>query len=184
MDKKILLSLFNRSYRTIRDYMGSLSLYKFYNFKKKTKSCDQADLPDVIRLYQQNFDGGHEASIERYQRLFKHTFYIIKNEEGEMMGYCLYTIHFSIQNQNIIRYATIYSFAVDDRFQGEGIGGTLLSESITELKNNNIYVIRLFVDMLNSPAVHLYKKFNFNIQGTIENRCGQGKKCYSMELLL
>jgi len=184
MNKSFLLSLFNRVHRDVRDYMGSLSLYRFNNFKIKTNACDLADLPDVIRLYQKYFDGGHEASIEKYQRLFKNTFYVIKNREGEMMGYCLYTIHFSFQNRNIIQYATIYSFAVDDMYQGSGIGATLLSESITELRENNLNSIRLFVDILNSPAVHLYNKFNFNIQGIIDNRCGQGKKCYIMELLL
>lgn len=56
---------------------------------------------------------------------------------------------------------------VGDEHQGKGIG-TLLLKSMIELADNWLNLIRLdltvFVD--NDPAIHLYKKFGFEIEGT------------------
>ena len=60
--------------------------------------------------------------------------------------------------------------AVHDDWQGKGVG-TALMEAIIELADNWLNLIRLELEVFtdNKPAIGLYQKFGFEIEGT--HRC-------------
>ena len=51
--------------------------------------------------------------------------------------------------------------SVNPDFQGQGIGNILMTELISDAKENNIEKIHLTVDKENIPAQKLYEKFKF-----------------------
>jgi putative acetyltransferase len=77
--------------------------------------------------------------------------------------------------------------SVHDDFQGQGVGTALLQAAI-DMADNWLNLLRLeltvFVD--NEPAVRLYKKCGFEIEGTLRRhsfRAGQYVDVYSMARL-
>lgn len=182
--KKLIFSSINKTIREVQDIIGAVSILNYREYKVHTTHCKKEDLPEILKIYKDNFGGGAEKTISKYQKKFQNVFFVINNDDSNIIGYCTYYIHIKIKNWSIQKIATIYSFAVDDMYVGEGVGTSLLKESINELKENNIEIIRLYVKVDNRPAMHLYKKFGFIEMDICENICGQGSKCYRMELLL
>lgn len=159
-----------RSKRDLHDLIGSVSIIYFKKCKIKTISCQKSDLQNVIKIYQENFGGGAERTIKIYQIFFKKTFYVLKGGTDNLLGYCIYYIHINFNRWRFVKVATIYSFAVDDAYKNQGIGGNLLKESINELTENNVWNILLFVNINNHSALHLYEKYGFKVIGEVENR--------------
>lgn len=172
----------NKIIRAVQDYIGALSIRNYKESKNHTTKCKKVELPEVLRIYRENFGGGAEKNIGKYQRIFNKVFFVIKKDNCCIVGYCSYYIHLKLKKWKIIKIATIYSFAVDEIHKGGGIGTVLLKESINELTENNVNIIRLFVNVENQAAIHLYKKLEFVEKGIYKDICGQEKTCYCMEL--
>ena len=103
----------------------------------------------------------------------------IEEAQGQLVG----TISLA-QGKLSRRHAGYIGMAVRDDYQGQGIGSQLLREVI-DIADNWLDLKRLelsvFVD--NTPAVHLYKKFDFKIEGTLEKyafRAGNYVDAYTM----
>ncbi|GEM_PF-4759210 len=179
-------ALYNRLFRAIRyfrDLIGSISMILFKEYKIKTKSCQKSDLQQVIKIYREQLGNGAEKAIQRDQALFNKVFYIFKDDKDIVLGYCAYYIHIDLKRGKFIKVATMDSIAVDDVCKRQGIGSVLLKESINELKENNVWRIRLFVYVNNLSALNLYKKHGFKVVGMKDGICSRGS-CYEMELSL
>jgi ribosomal-protein-alanine N-acetyltransferase len=96
----------------------------------------------------------------------------------------LYYIRPSLSSTGFKKTATLYSFAVDSRCRGRGIGLKLLQKSILEMRMNSINNVMLYVATDNEPALNLYKKVGFQITEELMHVCGPGKKCYKMVIRL
>ncbi|MFZ6690953.1 GNAT family N-acetyltransferase [Undibacterium sp. SXout20W] len=77
--------------------------------------------------------------------------------------------------------------SVADSFAGRGVGTALLTE-LLNLADNWLHVLRIELTVFcdNAPAVHLYKKFGFDIEGTHRAhalRNGRFTDSYSMARL-
>ena len=77
--------------------------------------------------------------------------------------------------------------AVHDDYQGQGVGTKLMAAAI-DLADNWFNITRLELDVFvdNQAAVHLYKKFGFEIEGTLRNyafRNGEYVDTYAMARL-
>lgn len=67
------------------------------------------------------------------------------------------------------KHAASLGMAVHDRWQGKGVGGELMAAAI-ELADNwlNLSRLELTVFTDNEPAIRLYKRWGFEIEGTMK----------------
>lgn len=67
------------------------------------------------------------------------------------------------------RHVGQLGMAVRDDWQGKGVGSALL-EAAVDLSDNWLQLTRLELQVYtdNQPALHLYKKFGFTIEGTLK----------------
>lgn len=88
---------------------------------------------------------------------------IVACVRGEVVGHLALSIYMNPRT----RHAGHFGIAVRDDWQGKGIG-TELMQVCLDLADNWLGLARLdlrvFVD--NAPAISLYKKFGFEIEGT------------------
>jgi len=82
------------------------------------------------------------------------------------------------------RHAAGIGMAVRDDWQGKGIG-TALMEAALDLADNWLNVTRLELSVFadNEPAMRLYEKFGFVVEGTLEQyvlRDGEYRDCLAM----
>ena len=80
-----------------------------------------------------------------------------------------------------------FGMAVHDDYQGQGVGSKLLAAAI-DLADNWLNLTRLELEVFidNQAAVQLYKKFGFEIEGTLRNyayRNGEYVDTYTMARL-
>ena len=90
-------------------------------------------------------------------------FSIVACVQGEVVGH----LGLSIYTNPRTRHAGHFGIAVRDDWQGKGIGSELMKVCV-DLADNWLGLARLdlrvYVD--NAPAISLYKKFGFEIEGT------------------
>ena len=91
---------------------------------------------------------------------------------------------FTSPNHPRRRHAGQIGMSVRDDFQGQGVGSALM-RAATDLADNWINLQRLELEVYcdNEPAVGLYKKFGFEIEGTLKGyafRAGEFVDVYAM----
>ena len=112
------------------------------------------------------------------------TFNLVACAENEIIGQLgLYTF----PNHPRRRHAGQIGMAVRDDWQGKG-AGTALMQAAVDLADKWLNLTRLELDVYtdNEPAIRLYKKFGFVIEGTLVNyayRDGQYVDTYTMARL-
>jgi putative acetyltransferase len=112
------------------------------------------------------------------------TFNLVACAENEIIGQLgLYTF----PNHPRRRHAGQIGMAVMDDWQGKG-AGTALMQAAVDLADKWLNLTRLELDVYtdNEPAIRLYKKFGFVIEGTLVNyayRDGQYVDTYTMARL-
>ena len=112
------------------------------------------------------------------------TFNLVACAENEIVGQLgLYTF----PNHPRRRHAGQIGMAVMDDWQGKG-AGTALMQAAVDLADKWLNLTRLELDVYtdNEPAIRLYKKFGFVIEGTLVNyayRDGQYVDTYTMARL-
>ncbi|WP_128896752.1 GNAT family N-acetyltransferase [Longirhabdus pacifica] len=104
----------------------------------------------------------------------------LENGTEKVVGYIVLSIY------NNLRYSHIGSLGlmVNPKYQRNGIGSKLL-ETVIDLADNwlHLYKIELEVDVDNEKAIQLYKKYNFEMEGTRRaTKVSDGKyvDCYYM----
>lgn len=86
---------------------------------------------------------------------------------GEVIGHL--SIH-TFPNSPRRKHMASIGMGVHDEWQGKGIGTALMTSMVDFAENwLNITRIELQVFIDNEPAVRLYKKFGFEIEGTLRN---------------
>jgi L-phenylalanine/L-methionine N-acetyltransferase len=108
-------------------------------------------------------------------------FSLVACVDGEVIGEI--TLHTSPTRWRMRHVASI-GMVVRDDWQGKGVG-TVLMEAALDLAENwlNIRRVELHVYVDNAPAIALYEKFGFEIEGTHERfafKDGQYMDSYSM----
>jgi ribosomal protein S18 acetylase RimI-like enzyme len=70
--------------------------------------------------------------------------------------------------------------AVKDAYRKKGIGSSLLSQFLKEMKHQNITGVELEVRTSNKRALKFYQDQGFLLQGTLQQFYQNGENAYSM----
>lgn len=98
--------------------------------------------------------------------------FLVYDIDGAVGGYIVFTY--------VLDEAELAVVAVSENFRRLGIAEKLLAHCIRQ--HAEISTVYLEVEKTNAPAVALYKKFGFNINGEIKDYYGAGRHAYRMSL--
>ena len=150
--------------------------------------------PDDAEEYQRIFDSPRaqwgtfqvpfmsaEHRRKRLSEMDEGVFPLVAVADGEVIGQL--TLH---TNTRIMRrkHAGALGMAVRDDWHGRGVG-TALMQACIDMADNwlNLHRLELDVYVDNEPAIHLYKKFGFVIEGRLVDyayRAGEYVDAYLM----
>jgi mycothiol synthase len=80
--------------------------------------------------------------------------------DGELAASCWTRVHELYRE----RFGEVYVLTVGPEHQGKGLGKTLLSAGLVNLRRKGVLRAELFVDADNSPALALYESMGFAVQ--------------------
>jgi len=123
-----------------------------------------ADILD--RINRQNLPENYSIHDWKYilEHYNKFCFIATDTSSNTIIGYCI-----CLPQNKTCDNSTIASIAIDPLYRNKGIATKLILQSILAIKKSNKNsIIDLHVRISNSYAIHLYKKFNFHIKGTVE----------------
>jgi RimJ/RimL family protein N-acetyltransferase len=118
---------------------------------------------------------GKRQQIERFSQS-KNSCLLVAEVEDQIAGW----ISLSGHELKKLSHVAMLGTAVDRNFRGRGIGSALVSHAIQWAKtSSSLRRIALAVFESNTPAVAIYKKFGFEIEGIERNeiRFADGKFC-------
>lgn len=121
-----------------------------------------------------------EAMRERLAKSDEGTYRLVAVVEGEVVG--MLSLHTSTRPR--IRHKADFGMNVRDDWQGKGVGSALM-QAMIELADKwlNLARIELTVYTDNEAGIALYKKFGFEIEGTLRKfafRDGEFVDAYAM----
>jgi len=105
-----------------------------------------------------------DAWREELARERDDNFSIVACVQGEVVGHLALSVYMNPRT----RHSGHFGIAARDDWQGKG-AGTALMQAAVELADNWLNLERLELDVYtaNEPAIHLYQKFGFVIEGTL-----------------
>lgn len=144
------------------------------------KKVSLKDLKKIVYLEQQNFKK-NAFSKELIASLIDNNALFLKLEVNNIRKRL---IGFIIVIKDEKERANIVNFLINPKFRNKGYGSYLLQNTIDKIKNQKgIKKIVLNVQINNTSAIELYKKFNFKRSPVIlENYYQSGDSAYLMEL--
>jgi mycothiol synthase len=84
-------------------------------------------------------------------------FLIARNADGAMMGFCWLKVDSAADDEP----GEFYAVGVHPRYQGQGLGRSLVVAGLKRLAERGIRTASLYVEADNVPAVALYRSFGF-----------------------
>ncbi len=85
--------------------------------------------------------------------------------DNEFVGYLALTLGTFKRNRGVATLA----LGVRGSHTGNGIGSELMSAAISEARKIGIYRLQLHVQTTNELAIKLYRKFGYEVEGTLRN---------------
>jgi RimJ/RimL family protein N-acetyltransferase len=81
--------------------------------------------------------------------------------ESKVIGWC----HIRPDRWEGFTHTGWLGMGVLNKYRGQGIGSALLYQTLAEARNRGLERVELSVFASNLPAIHLYEKFKFEIEG-------------------
>ncbi|MEM4101489.1 MAG: N-acetyltransferase [Desulfurococcaceae archaeon] len=137
------------------------------------RSYEDHDLPGVLHVENECFEPGDRYPrrvFEYYSRkgaIFKVALY-----QGVIVGYVIASVENNLCH--------VVSLAVKRDYRRRGIGIKLTCEALAECVKRGARAAYLEVEVVNEPAINLYKKLGFRIVGEVVNYYGPGRSAYIM----
>jgi ribosomal-protein-alanine N-acetyltransferase len=145
-------------------------------FIKRMVECDLAEVSELALL------ANPHAVKEEYKR---HLDDLLKNQpdlsfvavrDKRVIGYVQAAIHGAM--------AVIEDIAVNEEFQGRGVGEKLLKKELQVLKRKNVKLVFAEVHFKCASAIPFYYKFGFRISGFQQDYFGIGHDAIILKLEL
>ncbi len=140
------------------------------------RKCKKEDLKALIKIEKQSFSSPYSDDIMKYIVHSKHSINLVAELENEIIGYIFAILRKGDEGH-------IVSIAVLPPYKRNKIGESLLNEVIRVFKINKAKQIVLEVRTTNKAAINFYKKFGFEIKGTLKNYYDGKEDAYKMELI-
>lgn len=115
------------------------------------RSMQAADLVQVSLLEQQVQT--HPWSLQQFQQSVENYACTVLEHADQIIGFCIL--------QCVLDEANLLLMAIDPKYQGQGFGAQLLSQSIARLNNEPVQIF-LEVRESNTAALRLYEKLDFH----------------------
>jgi ribosomal-protein-alanine N-acetyltransferase len=135
------------------------------------REINEEDL-EAIKRIEQDVSGSwklKDFQYEYYENPFSHIYVL---EEEDIVGYCVLWIAYE--------NAEISNVAVDSHYQNKGYGSFLMQYMLNKAKECTN--ISLEVKTSNDSAIHLYKKYGFEIKAIRKNYYEGNQDAYLMVL--
>jgi ribosomal protein S18 acetylase RimI-like enzyme len=125
---------------------------------------DIAGEPDIYMSYTPE-----EANVpadKESEKIIKHlevgNLYLVAESEGKIIAVfvCIADHSFSIT-----RHTAVLGMSVDRNYRNQGIGTRMMGEAIRWAQEKGIVRLELEVYAENAPAIHLYEKYGFEVEG-------------------
>ena len=129
----------------------------------EVRLMQMVDVKAVFDLEKKIFGSADIDSIEKTLENDNLNYFVLTENE-KVVGF--------LEGLTIAPEAEIYDVAIDEDFQRKGFGSLLLNEFVSYSRKLNCETIFLEVNNINTKAIGLYKKFNFEVYGTRKNYYG------------
>jgi len=119
-------------------------------------------------------------------RRFPETF-IVAEENGEVVGYIMCRIETGLSSfifRGLVKKGHIVSVAVMPQHRRKGIGETLVTKAMENMRLYKAKQCFLEVRVTNTAAVDMYKKLGFDVSRTFRGYYADGEGAYVMETKL
>ncbi|MDW7650138.1 MAG: GNAT family N-acetyltransferase [Bacillota bacterium] len=113
--------------------------------------------------------GERETAVEEKRKLIRdvlsrdnQTIFVVENDKGELVGY-LRALGGEYEKTKHCAYITV---GVLEEYTGQGLGTSLLETLDRWAQQKGLHRLELIVMQNNEPAVNLYRKMGYDIEGT------------------
>ncbi|CAG8998677.1 MAG: [Ribosomal protein S18]-alanine N-acetyltransferase [Candidatus Celerinatantimonas neptuna] len=122
---------------------------------------ESSDLSQIMAIEQRVQH--HPWNESLLQQSFNHLSYnlALRGKESDLLGYLFCRV--------VVDEGELLNISIDRNLQHQGWGGHLLRSLIIRLKMQGIHRIMLEVRASNQPALRLYKRLGFNLDGVRKN---------------
>lgn len=144
----------------------------------KIKDVSLKDLDLIFKLEQEIFKENAFTKTLIKQLIKENEIFLKLEKRGivkELIGYVIVV-------KKCKDTANIINFLINIKYQNKGYGSFLLQETIEKVKNHEEIKKIILNVKINSIAIKLYKKFNFQIVQKLVNYYHLGENAYLMEL--
>jgi len=160
---------------------------------RRAEIKDAGNLIDYVKnltsepnIYLPFYPGEFQKTIEEEEKLLQeisnsdNSLFLLAEINGKIVGGC----DCQGGKRKATRHSVVLGISVLKEFRGKGIGNDLLKESIIWAKNTDLIKrIELYVYERNIPAIKLYEKMNFILEGKRINSIFQNGK-FENDLLM
>jgi RimJ/RimL family protein N-acetyltransferase len=106
-----------------------------------------------------------DVPIEKQRQLIKNlgnSFYIVAEVEGKLIG----ELNCMRDHWSLTGHVAFLGMDIYKDYRNQGIGSEMMRQVIEWAKETGVKRIELEVFARNSPAIYLYEKFGFEVEGT------------------
>lgn len=104
---------------------------------------------------------------------------LVTESDGEIAGFAICRRHPAPERDGILQL----DLAVDRRYRRRGLGSALIGRAVHWARDNGMYRVQLAVVADNDPAIALYEKNGFTIEGTLKSGFRLGDQLHDVHVM-
>lgn len=123
--------------------------------------AEEKYIPAVLEIENEAFSPAWQEGALLNELGREDALFVLAVRDEAVLGFCLL--------KKLADEAELYQIAVAAHSRGRGIADILLAAAVTYAKKNGVVAIYLEVRKSNAPAIGLYKKHGFKVDGRRKN---------------
>lgn len=138
------------------------------------REAERSDLLAVFRIEQASFP--QPWPFRAFERFLGEPGFLVAEQDGTIVGYIVTD---SVPNHGRA-IGHVKDFAVHPEHRGEGVGTSLLQQTLAGLAMRGVYTVKLEVRENNDAAIGLYREFSFTHRKTVPRYYRNGEDALIM----